>query len=218
MKKNDGHIYLKDQWHDALYYIFSLDSPLWRTFKGLMTNPGKVGREYIAGKRKSYYTPIKYFILATAVYFLLVKLTGFNPVKLQYEAFGAPPREDPISDMIRNNVNYFLFLFVIILSFISKLFFHKQEGSFPERIAYSFFVIGHYIFLNIIFVPLCFIHPSFILVKYSTLIYLIWGIYSFHNGNVIWRLIKSFLTVFLGYLLYIGTVYALSVLIYKISH
>lgn len=218
MKKNDGHIYFKDQWHDAMYYLFSLDSPLWRTFKGLMTNPGRVGNEYIAGKRKSYYTPIKYFILGSAIYFLLVKLTGYNPVKMQYEAFGSQGPQNPVADAIRNNVNYFLFLLIFILSLFMKLFFRKQRKTYPENLSFSFFIVGHFLMLNIIFVPLSFISPKFSIIKYSLLIYMMWGIYSFYTGSAFWRGIKSFLTVFLSYLIYIVIVFFMVLFYYKITN
>lgn len=216
MKKNDGRIYFKDQWHDAMYYIFSLDSPLWRTFKGLMTNPGKTGIEYIKGKRKSYYTPIKYFILASAIYFLVVKITGYNPVEMQYKAMGSKPPISPIADTIRNNVNYFLFILIFLLSFMMKLFFPRQWQSFPENLSYSFFIIGHFIFLDIIFVPLSFLWPPFTFVKYFFLLYLVWAIFGYYEGKFIWRAIKSLLAVVLSYLLYIGIVFGLVFAYFKI--
>lgn len=218
MKKNDGHIYFKDQWHDAMYYLFSLDSPLWRTFKGLMTNPGRVGNEYISGKRKNYYTPIKYFILATAVYLLLTKITGFNVVKMQFLALGQTPHENPVSDMMRNNINYFLFILVLLMAFISRLFFPRQRRSYPENVAYFFFVVGHFILLNVIFIPLSFITPVFVLIKYGMLFYIIWAIFSFYKGNIAWRLIRSMLMGILGYLLYAVTVFGISLAIFRMTH
>jgi len=218
MKKNDGRIYFKDQWHDAMYYIFSLDSPLWKTFKGLTTNPGKVGNEYIAGKRKSYYTPIKYFILASAIYFLLIKVTGYDIVQMQFKAMGTKGVQNPVIDSIKNNVNYFLFLLVIILAFVSKLFFPKSGKSYPENVAYSFLIVGHFIALSTIFIPLAFINPIFALVKYMVILYMVYAIFSYYRGNVIWRLIRSFLVVFLSYLIYITIVYTSVIFFYKATH
>ncbi|MCB0723498.1 MAG: DUF3667 domain-containing protein [Ignavibacteriae bacterium] len=218
MKANDGHIYFKDQLHDAMYYVFSLDSPLWKTFKGLMTNPGKVGHEYIAGKRKSYYTPIKYFILCSAIYFLVFKISGYNPVKSFYEAIGKEYRPDTFSDMIRNNLNYFIFLLVITMPIASRALFPKQKQSFPENIAYSFFIIGHFMLLNTVFIPLVFINPYFAFIKNLTLLYIAWGIGSINEGKIFWRLIRSFLAMLLGYLLYIILVSVISFLISSITH
>ena len=215
MKKNNGRIYFKDQWHDAMYYVFSLDSPLWKTFKGLMTSPGKTGKEYIAGKRKQYYTPIKYFILASAVYFLIVKITGYNPVEMQYKAMGTNPPISPIADTIRNNVNYFLFILIFILSLFMKIFFPRQWQSYPENLSYSFFIIGHFIILDIIFVPLSFISPMFTFAKYFVLFYLIWAVYSFYEGRFIWKALKSFFTIILSYVVYIAVVFFLVVMYYK---
>jgi hypothetical protein len=217
MKKNDGRIYFKDQWHDAMYYIFSLDSPLWRTFKGFMTRPGKTGIEYIKGKRKQYYTPVKYFILASAVYFLVVKLTGYNPVEMQYKAMGSKPPISPIADTIRNNVNYFLFILIFIMSLFMKIFFPRQWQTYPENLSYSFFIIGHFILLDLIFVPLSFVSPIFTFGKYFMLFYLIWAVFSFYSGNVFLKALKSFLTVILSYVVYIAIVFFMVLLYYKMS-
>lgn len=204
MKKNDGRIYFKDQWHDAMYYIFSLDSPLWRTFKGLMTNPGRVGREYIQGKRKAYYTPIKYFILCTAIYFLTIKISGFDPV------------EKVASEQIRKNLNYFLFLFVFILPIFLKLLFRKQGYNYSEYLSFSFFLIGQYILFNTLFIPLIYLDSSFIYIRYILMLYLTFGIFTFHSGKLLPKLIKSLIAPLVSFVIYAMLTMALVISYLKI--
>lgn len=191
VNKNDGRIYFKDQLHDALYYVFSLSSPLSTTFKGLMINPGKVGRAYIEGKRKKYYTPIKYFILCSAIYFLTVKITGIDP-DAEYT-----------SEIIRKNANYFVFILVPLFALISKLFFFKQKYHYAEYLAYSFFLCGHYILLSTLYIPVMYFFPSAGMWSNITIIYLVWGLISFHSGNLLKKIFLSILTTAVSYILYV---------------
>lgn len=137
---------------------------------------------------------------------------------MQFQALGQTPHENPISDMMRNNLNYFLFILVLMMALISRLFFPRQKRSYPESVAYFFFVVGHFILLNVIFIPLSFITPVFVLFKYGMILYIIWAIFSFYKGNIAWRLIRSILMGILGYLLYIATVFGISLTIFRITH
>lgn len=155
-----------------------------------MINPGKVGREYIGGKRKKYYTPIKYFILCSAIYFLTVKITGIDP-DAEYT-----------SEIIRKNANYFVFILVPLFAFITKLFFFKQKYNYAEYLAYSFLLCGHYILLSTLYIPVMYFFPSAGLWSNLTIFYLVWGLVSFHSGSLFIRTVLSILATAVAYFLY----------------
>lgn len=201
VKKNNGRIYFKDQLHDALYYVFSLDSPITNTFKGLFTNPGKVGREYISGKRKKYYTPIKYFILLTAIYFLTIKLTGIDPVS--YKAEG-----------IQKNMSYFIFLLAPLFALNLKLFFFKRGYNYSEYLAYMFYIVGNAFLLLTLNIPLSLIFPNNLLLDFIPFLYVYWALVSFHTGKLISRLILSLLTLIFTYVLFTLFLFTVAKLFY----
>ena len=58
-----GH-YLQD--------MFSYDNRIWHTLKYLLLKPGHVAREYMDGKRKQNLEPIRFYIFASSVFFLLL--------------------------------------------------------------------------------------------------------------------------------------------------
>ena len=60
-----GH-YLQD--------MFSYDNRIWHTLKYLLLKPGHVAREYMDGKRKQNLEPIRFYIFASSVFFLLLFL------------------------------------------------------------------------------------------------------------------------------------------------
>ncbi len=45
-------ITFRETFRDFIDAVFSVNSPLWYTFKLLIRNPGKLFKEYIDGKRK----------------------------------------------------------------------------------------------------------------------------------------------------------------------
>lgn len=63
---------------DAVGAAFNLDSRFWRTFIALLFRPGRLSRDYIAGKRAYWLAPFTIFILVNLVYFLSPALTDFS--------------------------------------------------------------------------------------------------------------------------------------------
>lgn len=58
--------------------LSSIDGRFWRSFTALMTRPGLLSAEHLAGRRQRYLAPITLFLLANAVYFLSPGLSDFD--------------------------------------------------------------------------------------------------------------------------------------------
>ena len=76
-----GRVTFKDTLSSFLSSAFSLEGPLMFTIKSLTLNPGRVFHEFLAGKRKTYYKPVPFFILMAAVYIIIRSLLNFNPLE-----------------------------------------------------------------------------------------------------------------------------------------
>ena len=60
--------------------FFSYDSRFWNTFLPLITKPGKVSKEYIAGKRARFVNPFQFYLNVSIIFFLLIGLSNkMNP-------------------------------------------------------------------------------------------------------------------------------------------
>ena len=46
--------------------IFNVDAPILRTFREYIVGPGKLTRAFLAGKRKAYTPPVRYFLFGVA--------------------------------------------------------------------------------------------------------------------------------------------------------
>ena len=75
---------VKHLFGDIVDELFKLDSRLFRSLKYLITRPGFLTNEYIAGRRARYVAPFRFYFIVSAVWFLLSSLTGLQ-AQLQKE-------------------------------------------------------------------------------------------------------------------------------------
>ncbi|VAV87873.1 hypothetical protein MNBD_ALPHA06-69 [hydrothermal vent metagenome] len=76
--------------------LFGFDGRIWRTIPALMLRPGYVTHRYLSGVRKPYLQPIKLFIAASVVFFLVFALVGLNvPSPIQFEDKAAQLQMSP---------------------------------------------------------------------------------------------------------------------------
>ncbi|MFS4494817.1 DUF3667 domain-containing protein [Maribacter sp. 2308TA10-17] len=67
---------LKDFIEEFFASLISYDSKLLKTFSALLTKPGKITRDYIAGKRVSYTNPFRFLLSLSIIYFLMVNFSN----------------------------------------------------------------------------------------------------------------------------------------------
>lgn len=67
---------LKDFIEEFLASLFSYDTKLLKTLIALLTRPGKITKEYMAGRRVSYTNPFRFLLSLAIIYFLLMGFSG----------------------------------------------------------------------------------------------------------------------------------------------
>jgi hypothetical protein len=67
---------LFDFFEEFFANYFSYDSKLWLTLTALLLKPGKITKEYIAGKRLSYTNPFRFLLSLSIVYFLIISFNS----------------------------------------------------------------------------------------------------------------------------------------------
>lgn len=63
--------------HEFVGHYVALEGALWRTLGNLFFRPGRLTTEYIAGRRRKYVLPLRLYITASFLFFLVVKM--FDP-------------------------------------------------------------------------------------------------------------------------------------------
>lgn len=75
-QKNREKLTLKVLLGELANAYLSWDSKLFRTLKPLFFKPGEVSKNYLAGKRKHYVAPMRIYLFASVMFFILVSLFG----------------------------------------------------------------------------------------------------------------------------------------------
>lgn len=152
-KASVGRITFTETLKRFLSSAFSIEGPFFKTVRLLLINPGKVFREFIQGKRKTYYKPIAFFILTTAIYLILRALIAYDPLEGQMGAVdqeGVPEavlKSREASRFMVTNINNIMFFLVISIGLNLKLFFRKQY-NLAEYTTIGFYVSGVYILFS----------------------------------------------------------------------
>ncbi|MEQ9033828.1 DUF3667 domain-containing protein [Gracilimonas sp.] len=204
-------------------HYFDFDAPLFRTIKGMITKPGKIIREYIHGKRKSYAHPFRFYVLILAMYIIVQQLISFDPISTFSEILGA--REAPNPDtaatkgsyFYARHINIFMLIYAFTLSLFSRLFFRKSGFHYAEYLALAFFVIAEYVFINTFIMLGTLISPYFFVLNYLlVLIYPIYVLLSFHQQYNFRNILKAIATSIFAWVLYVLSGQALAILIIKL--
>jgi len=172
----------------------------------LTIKPAHIAQEYIAGKRKKYFSPIKYLVVVVSLSAILI---------LNYSSFGLPfepsfPGDSNIDDIVEqdyfNHKNYKiqLFLSIPLASLISFLVFRKSGFNFAENLVLNTYLLAHVIIFHTILIT-----PSIILASPSvdqwiivfylsiSIIYASLAYIMFFKGKKYINFLKALITVVL---------------------
>jgi hypothetical protein len=60
--------------HEFVEGMFHVDSSLWRTLRALVSRPGLLTEQYLAGKRRSYSPPFRSYLVISIAYFIVASI------------------------------------------------------------------------------------------------------------------------------------------------
>lgn len=221
-KTSINKVTFKETFQDLFDAIFSIEAPLIITLKMLVLNPGKLFTEYLAGKRKTYYKPVTFFILMTVIYLIIRGI-------IKYDPFGSNLMQvtDPTSsqlllkarDFFLMNIDKLLFAFVLSLGLMLKLFFYRKN-TLAEFLAISFYVLGMYtIFTTLNMFYIRFIDNSFQGIHIVAMIfYFMYTMVSFFKVNKVLVAIKSLVVFALAFYFYGFLGFSFSFIVVWLKH
>ncbi|MEO9482543.1 MAG: DUF3667 domain-containing protein [Ekhidna sp.] len=131
---------------------FALEGQLLSTIKLMVVNPGLLLRSFIAGKRKSYYKPVAFFVLLSAVYLIVRSVLDYDPLDGQVQLNNADESSKLFKDAARfmvTHINHIMFFLVFAIGFSNKLFFYRKY-NLAEYLTVGFYVSGIYILVGLV--------------------------------------------------------------------
>ena len=214
-EKRYKRINIKDVVGDFLSNLVTVEGPILRTIKDLSLRPGTMITDYLNGKRKIYYKPFQYYLLATTVYFLFFYLWG-NELMSMFANIGANANttgtveeiktfQQEFSDFQNNNMRLFTFFLVPIYAFLIWLFFgRKNNHSFTESLVISLYVSAQVLLFSLLSTLLVYINLqlSIVVNMIFGIIYITWVMFYLYKAKKWVIILKSLTIVVLAYILF----------------
>ncbi|MCB0397197.1 MAG: DUF3667 domain-containing protein [Flavobacteriales bacterium] len=214
-----GRITFRDTIADFLSTLFLIDGPLPQTLKWLITNPGRLYREFLGGRRKTYYKPLPFFVLCTLLYLVIRSLLHYDPLEGSFENASADAR--PIGAMMKKAsyfmvayINHIMFILALVLGLFHKMFFPKAY-NLAEYTAVGFYISGVYILAGTLeMITTVYIYPVPKAVQLGFLVaYTFISILSLHRSYKLWSIIRALLAGVFSLIFYMIFGFGVSVLI-----
>ncbi len=112
---------------------FNLEKGLFYTAKQLFVNPGKLINEYLNGKTKYYYNPLKYLLMVTGISTLFSVWTGVFDLSVHnaneladFDTEDAKFQTEYMS-FVKEYIGFVTLATLPFYSYISKLIFRKKK-------------------------------------------------------------------------------------------
>ena len=215
-RKGLGKITFNETFQDFVDMVFSVNAPLIKTQKLLISNPGKLLREYLSGRRKTYYKPVSFFIITSVIYIILRSLIQYDPME---GAVSNGPKNFESSIFMKagrfmvTNINNIMFLFVFTMGLFLKTFFEKRN-SLAEFIAIAFYLVGIYSIIGTIAMfYLKYVDPRFKMIPiFIFAVYMLYALTSYFKSRSFLTILKLILVYVLSFVFYAVLGYALSFL------
>lgn len=196
---------LKDLW----IAFTNTDQGILHLIKQLVYRPGKVAREYISGRRKSYFNPFNFLLLTVAI--ALYFIVQFENVALDYSKIESDNKE--LLQFAFKYFNVFILLMWPIYGFLIWLFFLGRQTNFVENLALTAYLSGQTMLYYILALALFIIFPSLldVLGIIFGLLISIWyivAVLQFYRTKSFWSILKIILIITLTNIISQGIIYS----------
>lgn len=144
-------------WHDLIHFFTHMDSGFLFTSLQMIKDPGNTVIQFISGKRKTYQSPISYFLIWITIYILLLysieKLFGENVVINYREYFGP-------ASATKFAISHLSLVLIIVIPFQALylyLLVTRQEYNYIETLVATIYCLGTIILFQFFFALLALI-------------------------------------------------------------
>jgi Protein of unknown function (DUF3667) len=165
-QKADIHrVTFKHLAHEFFHAITHADKGFLYLVKELSYRPGHVASEYLEGKRKIYFNPLTFFVLASAIWALAVsKSHYFESMASGYTRGSNGANEMPewlayyfsqsMPIIVMHGKIISLIITAPLLAFLTWLFFHRRKVNYSENLVLHAFLVGYgHLIMVFIFIP-----------------------------------------------------------------
>ncbi|MFT3823810.1 MAG: DUF3667 domain-containing protein [Chitinophagaceae bacterium] len=136
--------------HDLVHYFTHAEKNIFSLVAKLTTNPGLVAREYLAGKRKKYFSPVNFFLIVAGLLVIIVStLHSFDGAFVTRRS--VVQTSSPLLHVLSSKINWIFFMLVPLFALVYSLFFFRRRYNYVEHLAISLYWQG-YLLLIVAFI------------------------------------------------------------------
>ncbi len=118
--------------HDIPHSVFHVDKGLPYTLKALFTHPGKMLKEYLAGKRVKHFRPFAYVVIMSTLCTLLIRWIEILMVKI-YTAKHEEAAVAINASFFSKYISILIFILIPILALVTWFWFRNQPYNYWEH-------------------------------------------------------------------------------------
>lgn len=134
--------------HDIIHGVFHLDKGFPYTAKQLLTRPGHAIREYIDGKRVSYFNPVTFLLLLLAVNVFIMSNIGLENMVSVDGKSGTGSTLAQINHFYTKYIKQLYLITIPFYSLFTYLLFRKTKHNYAEHLVMNTYRESGLIIIN----------------------------------------------------------------------
>lgn len=214
---------------NLIAYVFAsitnVERGLWYTLRGLLKNPGKVIQEYVNGRTRPYYHPLRLaFLLGTVSVILMFAFFDFEAAQEAFASTLNPNISEEqkaiqlkINQTIRPFINFIPLLLLPFFATGSYWFHRKKQFNYAEHLVLNAYL---YSLMTLLSMPLIIVYvyldnimlsPIMGLVLFSVIGGIIFK--QLFSKSLAYNIFKGLMTFIIGYLIFFIVVGVLALIV-----
>lgn len=199
-KASTARLTFKDLFSEFWKKVLPWDKGFLYTTRKLLTQPAKMIRNYLEGRRVKYSKPLPYLLIISALSFLLMSRQEFeNQLKLRgTDRVEIPTSTDPmqykmtdsILPMVLNNGKFIMVFAVVFIALLSLLFYRRLRLNYAEHLVMNAYCMSGATFITLPFLLLTRLWRPLPLIgvvqSILFLSYFIWVYWKFFRPATVW--------------------------------
>lgn len=153
--------------HEGVHYFTHADKGLLTLIRDLAKHSGMVAQEYINGRRKKYFSPLNFFLVASALNLFIINFDGMialQPIEKVFPTLATETNPKLIQaythsyeryvhamEFMGTHGNLIAILMLPFVTFVFWLFYRKRGYNFTEHLVANMYASG---FTTLVFVAM----------------------------------------------------------------
>lgn len=144
--------------HEVIHYLTHADKSIFSLVKQLAIRPGMVAREYIGGKRKSFFPPLNFFLIVAGLFVFMLSTfhqyrdTTNNKLNAQITQIKDPTKKQHLikiqqrsqqaNQFINKYSNFIQMIATPLIAGFYLLFFRRKSFNYTEHLVANLYFSG----------------------------------------------------------------------------